>query len=150
MRFATVLAATCAFLAPAAAMAGEVEGTVYNSAGQPAAGVSVSIAELGLSATTGDDGAYRFADLEAGEHFIIARAQGASAQRVAVQVGQSGETQRNIMLMSRMAVRAVTGAPADAAQQTASFAQARELAEQMLSTGPARGEVAWRWNDLDG
>ncbi len=126
-----------------ASLAGEVSGTVYDQRGVPAAGV---VLVLGAQdAVTSDDGSYRFADVAEGEHLIATY-----GQRVSVQVGDDAATKRNIFLMSRHARAEVTGTTLDADAAEAAFAEAMQLADQMVSEGEAQGEVAWRWNDLEG
>lgn len=125
------------------ALAGEVSGKVYDQRGMPAQGV---VLVLGAQqAVTSDDGSYSFADVDAGEHLIATY-----GQRVAVQVSDDAATQRNIFLMSRRTRAEVTGATVDADAAEAAFAEAMHLADQMVSEGEAQGEVAWRWNDLEG
>lgn len=109
-----------------AAQAGEVAGTVYDARGQKAADVELALD--GQTAITGADGAFRFADVRAGEHQIVA-----GSQRVAVTVAESGETRRNVMLLSRSARTAVTGETIDTAAADAVLAQAMRLADAMLA-----------------
>jgi len=150
VRIVSALIALSALCASGAAVAGDVAGKVYTANGTPAAHVQVSIAALGLDTVTDADGSYSFTGLAAGDHLITARADGSAAQRVSVTVADEGAAQRNIFLMSRMAVQQVTGVVEAAPEAAAAFATALELADQMVSDGPAQGEIAWRWRDLEG
>jgi hypothetical protein len=120
-----------------------VSGKVYDQRGTPASGVVLVLGAQEV--VTSADGTYRFADVAEGEHLIATY-----GQRVAVQVSDDAATQRNIFLMSRRARGEVTGATVAGEAAEAAFAEAMQLAEQMVSEGEARGEVAWRWNDLEG
>ncbi len=143
MRKTAFIVAILSFGLATGALAGEVSGKVYDQRGVPAPGV---VLVLGAQqAVTEADGSYRFADVADGEHLITA-----SGQRVAVQVSDNVATQRNIFLMSRRARAEVSGASVDADGAEAAFAEAMQLAEQMVGDSEARGEMAWRWNDHEG
>ena len=154
MRKTAIIAVIASLAASTPALAGDIAGTVYDAGGAPVAGVQVTIAELGLEAVTLADGTYRFADLPSGEHFIIARADGAAAQRIPVNLASNGDAgddaTRNIFLMSRMAMRQVTGVDAGSVPAQEAFAEALTLADHMITEGTAQGEIAWSWRDLDG
>jgi len=140
LRKAAVIAAILSLGASLSATAGEVAGTVYYQRGLPVAGVVVSAD--GKEAVTGADGSYRLAGVPEGQQPVTT-----GGQRVAEDVAAQGETTRNIFLMSRRARSEVTGAASDAESGAEAFAEALELAEQMLENGPATTEIAWRWND---
>jgi hypothetical protein len=126
LRKATILAAALLFAAPVAAQAGEVAGTVYDARGRAAAGVELLLG--GQQVVSGADGSYRFADVAPGEHSVTA-----GSQRVAVAVAETGETRRNIVLLSRSARLAVTGDVVPAANTDAVLVQAMQLADAMLA-----------------
>lgn len=140
MRKVAVIAAILSLGVSLSATAGEVAGTVYDQRGLPVAGVVVSVD--GQEAVTGADGSYRLAGVAEGQQMVTT-----GGQRVAVDVAAEGETTRNIFLMSRRTRSEVTGAASDAASGAEAFAEALELAEQMLEDGPATTAIAWRWND---
>jgi len=102
----------------------------------------VVVSADGKEAVTGADGSYRLAGVPEGQQPVTT-----GGQRVAEDVAAQGETTRNIFLMSRRARSEVTGAASDAESGAEAFAEALELAEQMLENGPATTEIAWRWND---
>lgn len=141
MRQSVCLAAVLALLAPVAAQAGDVAGTVYDARGQAAAGVELV---LGNARTvSGADGSYRFVGIAAGEYTVTA-----GSQRVGVSVAETGETRRNIILLSRSARVAVTGETLTPVQSDAAVADAMRMADALLAeaaTLPAR-----RWNDIGG
>ena len=126
MRKATILAALFLLAAPVAAQAGEVAGTVYDARGRAAAGVELALG--GQAVVSGADGSYRFTDVAAGEHQVMA-----GSQRVAVAVAETGETRRNIVLLSRSARTAVTGEIVPPASDDAALARAMQLADAMLA-----------------
>ncbi|MFC3096730.1 carboxypeptidase-like regulatory domain-containing protein [Alteraurantiacibacter palmitatis] len=141
MRQSVFLAALLALCAPVAAQAGDVAGTVYDARGQAAAGVELV---LGNARTvSGADGSYRFADVAAGEHTVSA-----GSQRVGVSVAETGETRRNIILLSRTARIAVTGEALPATQNDAVLADAMRMADALLAEAAAL--PARRWNDIGG
>lgn len=143
MRKTAFIAAIISLGLSTGALAGEVSGKVFDQRGVPAADV---VLVLGAQqAVTAQDGSYRFSDVAEGEYLIAAY-----GQRVSVQVSDDAATQRNIFLMSRRARTEVTGAGVDADAAEAAFAEAMQLAERMVNESEARGEVAWRWNDLEG
>ncbi|HKW41121.1 MAG TPA: TonB-dependent receptor [Gemmatimonadales bacterium] len=53
-----------------------LHGTVADTAGRPLAAATVSVAELGLTAVTQTDGAFRFADLPSGRYTVVVRMLG--------------------------------------------------------------------------
>ncbi|MFC3100809.1 carboxypeptidase-like regulatory domain-containing protein [Altererythrobacter lauratis] len=141
MRRSFCLAAVLALLAPEAAQAGDVAGTVYDARGQAAAGVELV---LGNARTvSGADGSYRFAEVAAGEHSVTA-----GSQRVGVTVAETGETRRNIILLSRSVRVAVTGETLTPVQNEAAMADAMRMADAMLAEAAALPPR--RWNDIGG
>ncbi|TIX50478.1 carboxypeptidase-like regulatory domain-containing protein [Alteraurantiacibacter aquimixticola] len=142
MRKAALVAAALSLGLSLSATAGEVTGTVYDARGVPAAGVELALGDA--RAMSDADGAYRFADIAAGDHMVEA-----SGQRAMVAVPAEGIATRNIVLMSSRARAAVTGVAAPAMAEDA-FAEAMQLAHQMVTTGSAQGEVAWTFNDREG
>lgn len=141
MRKSVALAVTLALFAPVAAQAGDVAGTVYDARGQAAAGVELVLGDA--RTVSGADGSYRFTDVAAGEHSVTA-----GSQRVGVSVAESGETRRNIILLSRSARVAVAGETLTPVQSDAAVADAMRMADALLAeaaTLPAR-----RWNDIGG
>ena len=141
MRKAAVIAAVLSLGIATGAFAGEVSGTVYDQRGTPLAGIAVSID--GQQATTRADGSFHFADIAEGQHMVAT-----SGQRVAVQVAEDGVTTRNLFLLSRRA-RAEVAGPAIDQDSGNAFAEALDLAEQMLDNDDGAGAIAWRWNDSE-
>lgn len=141
MRKSFVLAALLALCAPVAAQAGDVAGTVYDARGQAAAGVELLLGDA--RTVSGADGSYRFADVAAGEYSVTA-----GSQRVGVAVAETGETRRNIILLSRSARVAVTGETLTQVQSDAAVADAMRMADALLAEAAAL--PARRWNDIGG
>jgi len=150
MRITATFLAIAALAMPCMAQAGDVAGIVYDNRGNVAAGVEVSLAGQDRTATTGEDGAFAFDGLEAGEHQLAVKLQGGNTQRVWLEVAATGETRRNIFLMSPAALeRALDmNLQTDSAQQRA-LQDTLELAERMASEGAEREAAHWRWRDLD-
>lgn len=142
MRNAAIIAAAFSIGFCVPAIAGEVSGTVYDQRGMPVAGVAVSVD--GQQVLTGADGTYRLAGVAAGQQVVSA-----NGQRVGIEIAAEGEVIRNIFLLSQRARAEVTGVPEQVEAAEDAFADALELAEQMLESGPATTEITWRWNDLD-
>lgn len=126
MRLPSLLAAAALLCAPLQAQAGDVAGVVFDARGLPQAGVVLDLA--GQQAVTGADGAYRFADVPAGDHPLAA-----GAQAVVVAVPATGEVRRNLFLLSRAARAAVTGSAADAGESRRVLASAMQQGEAMLA-----------------
>ena len=63
-----------------------IGGTVARKDGEPAAGAWVAIPMLGLLATAGDDGRFRFDRVPPGRHEIEVRAPDGGAAKAAVDV----------------------------------------------------------------
>lgn len=128
------LAGALALLAaPSMAHAGDLSGTVRDSAAQPVAGVAVTIPALGLSVTTDENGQYRFNDLTAGEHRITVELAEDARQHANAQVPETGEATRNVFLYSRTALdHARSGInPVEAMLAEVLMAQAWEDARDM-------------------
>ncbi|GEM_PF-2430746 len=148
LRIATILAAAIAVTAPSLAYAGDLSGRVLQPHGEAAGGLALEIGALGLETFSADDGSYAFAGLPAGEHEItVFRADG-GVQYMIVTVGEDA-TQRNIVLFSQAAVNAAMGRTAPASNGL-SLSATLALGERLADDSEARGEMTWRWNDLEG
>lgn len=121
--------------APCTAQAGDLSGTVRDSAARPVAGVAVTIPDLGLSVTTDEEGRYRFTDLAAGEHRVAVELADDARQHTSVQVPETGEATRNLFLYSRVALdHARSGInPVEAMLADVLMAQAWEEASEMTA-----------------
>lgn len=121
--------------APSTAHAGDLSGTVRDSAAQPVAGVAVTLPELGLSATTDEDGRYQFTGLSAGEHRIAVELEGDIRQHAKAQVPETGEATRNVFLYSRTALNHARSGinPVEAMLADVLMAQAWEEASEMTA-----------------
>ena len=104
IRTPLILSAQALAASPSLALAGDLSGTVRDSAARPVEGVTVTIPDLGLSATTDAQGRYSFTDLAAGEHRIAVELASDVRQHASAQVPETGETVRNVFLYSRVAV----------------------------------------------
>lgn len=130
------LAAALALLSsPSLALAGDLSGTVRDSAAQPVAGVAVTIPELGLSVTTDENGRYSFTGLDAGEHRLAVELADDVRQHVSARVPETGEATRNVFLYSRVALdHARSGInPVEAMLADVLMAQAWEEAREMTA-----------------
>lgn len=142
LRKTAVIAAILSLGLASAAAAGDVAGTVYDQRGLPVAGVVLAVD--GQEAVSAADGSYRIADVSSGDQMVSA-----NGQRVSVSVAEEGTATRNIFLLSRSARSEVTGGSVNMEAGEEAFAEALELAEQMLEDESASRAIAWRWNDLE-
>jgi len=96
-RLGVVLLASSALAS--AAVASVITGTVVDSSGiRPLQGAEVRIPSLGRTTTADNAGRFRFSDLPAGSHDVIARFAGAGEQVQAVTVGTVGSVVANFAL----------------------------------------------------
>lgn len=119
---ALALVVVCALVASARQGGGEVGGSVRDQRGGALAGATVTLysrerGQVRVSATTGDDGSFRFARLAPGEYLLEAEAEGfARTASRAVSVGR-GETVKVELALEVAALRAeVVVTASDAAQ----------------------------------
>lgn len=141
MRHPAFLVAVACLLAPLAAHAGDVVGTVHDARGQAAAGVELTLGDA--RTVTGADGSYRFADVPAGDHMLAA-----GPQRVTVSVAEAGETRRNIVLLSRSARLALTEESAVQLPDKQALVESMDLADAMFAE--AEAIPPQRWVDFGG
>lgn len=86
----------------------DISGDTKDAAGKPIEGVRVTIAELGLEATTNADGHYKFTGLRAGRYTLAARKVGFTTP-IAVTTSASGNATHNFTLVrSAMLLEPVT------------------------------------------
>ena len=135
IRTPLILSAQALAASPSLALAGDLSGTVRDSAARPVEGVTVTIPDLGLSATTDAQGRYSFTDLAAGEHRIAVELASDVRQHASAQVPETGETVRHVFLYSRVAVdHARSGIdPVEAMLADVLMAQAWEEAREMTA-----------------
>lgn len=122
---------------------------VMDARGLPVAGLSVALGDSEQVAVTDENGAYRIADVAAGEHSVAVNLANGSVQRVWVDVSEEGESRRNIFLVSAASIRRAQGAVAPADIPAESLTRTLELAERMIEDSEDRGSAQWRWRDLD-
>ena len=111
---------------PGTAMAqGSLEGTVTDAAGQPVAGVDVSLGDGGAGSLTADDGTYLISGIPAGSHTVRFARIGYSTETVEVAVADGETTRLDVTL---------TEAPIalDRLVVVGSRAHARTAAESMV------------------
>nr|WP_239019808.1 TonB-dependent receptor [Sphingomonas suaedae] len=88
-------------LAPSIAWAGEIVGTVTDSAGtRGLQGTQLRIVELNRVTEAGRDGRFRFADVPAGTYTIEANYIGSEPSRTTIQVTETGVVTANLVLGS--------------------------------------------------
>ncbi len=138
-RIAILASALALSIMPAAAHAGDLSGTVRDSAAQPVAGAQVSIPALGAVTTTDADGNYSFSGLDAGTHRIAVDLAADVRQHASASVPETGEAVRNIFLYSSAALdHARDGLnPVEAMLAEALMAQAWEEASEMTTRAMA-------------
>ncbi|MEK6974863.1 MAG: carboxypeptidase-like regulatory domain-containing protein [Candidatus Thermoplasmatota archaeon] len=73
---------------------GFLDGVVVDPAIRPIGGANITLEPLGLSAVSGDDGAFRFEALAAGSYLVSAQRPGFIASQVTVSIGTGRETVR--------------------------------------------------------
>lgn len=144
-RIALFASAMALAAVPASALAGDLAGTVRDSAASPVIGVTVTIPALGLSTTTDAEGAYRFEGLQAGEHRIAVELADDARQFTSAQVPETGEARRNVFLYSRTALdHARDGLnPVEAMLADMLMAQAWDEAGELAAQAETREEQAW-------
>lgn len=125
-----LLAAMLGLCSSLPVQAGEVAGTVFDSRGNPVAGVELALGAR--QAVTGADGRYVFADVAAGEHRVQA-----GSQAVAVVVPAEGTVRRNLFLLSAAARTRVTG-EVPAADSGPALAEVRRQAARLLAESADR------------
>ncbi len=97
LRCAAFLLSTTAFAT--AAYAGDVVGRVSDASGTAfLRGASIEIVELGRTVSSGDGGAFRFADLPAGEYTLRTRYAGADDVETRVTVPEAGAVNVNLVV----------------------------------------------------
>ncbi len=145
MKNVALLASACVLaVAPASALAGDLSGTVRDSAASPVAGATVTIPALGLSTTTDAEGVYRFEGLRAGEHRVAVELADDARQFTSVQVPETGEATRNVFLYSRAALNHARDGlnPVEAMLADMLMAQAWDEASEMTAQAESREILA--------
>lgn len=134
-RFAPLASAIALIMAPATALAGDLSGTVRDSAALPVAGAEVVIPALGVSATTDGQGVYRFEGLDAGDYRIAVELAGDMRQHASATVPESGAATRNVFLYSQAALEHANDGvnPVEAMLADMLMAQAWEEASELAA-----------------
>ncbi len=145
IRIALFASAVALAAVPVGALAGDLSGTVRDSAATPVAGVTVTIPALGVTTTTDAEGTYRFEGLQAGEHRIAVELADDARQFTTAQVPLTGEATRNVFLYSRTALdHARDGLnPVEAMLADMLMAQAWDEASELAAQAESREEQAW-------
>ncbi|HBL29882.1 MAG TPA: TonB-dependent receptor [Acidobacteria bacterium] len=126
---------------------GAIAGHVVNAEGQSVAGVEVRLPELRRRTTTGEDGAFRFEGLPAGDHLLEATSPrvGSTVERVLVSAGATAEPTLTLDLTVHRDEILVTASPdARSQEEVATPTSVLSGDDLMLEMQPSLGETLSR------